>query len=72
MIQIKLNQFKKMSTYHWLTNKAYLSAFTVTNILRVLPTKWRQKWTGVDMEQNYLTVTLCIDAARIVCGSGSM
>jgi len=25
-----------------------------------LPTRWRQKSTGIDMEQNYVTVTLCI------------
>ena len=29
--------------------------------LRVLPTRWRQKSTGIDMEQNYATVTLCIN-----------
>jgi len=27
-----------------------------------LPTRWRQKSTGIDMEQNYATVTLCIAA----------
>ena len=26
-----------------------------------LPTRWRQKSTGRDMEQNYVAVTLCID-----------
>jgi len=26
----------------------------------LLPTRWRQKSTGIDMEQNYVTVTLCI------------
>ena len=25
-----------------------------------LPTRWRQKSTGIDTEQNYITVTLCI------------
>ena len=25
-----------------------------------LPTRWRQKSTGIDMEQNYVTVSLCI------------
>jgi len=43
-----------------LPTDAYLSAITVTNFLRVLPTRWRQKSTGIDMEQNYVTVTLCI------------
>jgi len=43
-----------------LTNTAYLSAITVTNFIRVLPTKWHQKSTGIDMEQNYVAITLCI------------
>jgi len=25
-----------------------------------LPTRWRQKSTGIDIGQNYVTVTLCI------------
>ena len=28
--------------------------------LRVLPTRWRQKSSSIDMEQNYITVNLCI------------
>ena len=28
--------------------------------LWVLPTKWRRKPAGIDMERNYVTVTLCI------------
>jgi len=27
--------------------------------IRVLRARWRQKSTGVDMERNYITVTLC-------------
>jgi len=30
-----------------------------------LPTRWRQKSTGIDMEQNYVTVTLCICIGRL-------
>ena len=30
------------------------------HFLEFLPTRWRQKSTGIDMEQNYVTVTLCI------------
>ena len=26
----------------------------------VLPTRWRQKSTGIEMAQNYVTVTVCI------------
>jgi len=28
--------------------------------MTVLPTRWWQKPAGIDMEQNYVTVTLCI------------
>jgi len=28
--------------------------------LKVLPTRWRRKPAGTDMERNYVTVTLCI------------
>ena len=38
--------------------------------IRVLPTRWRQKPAGIDMERNYVTATLCIphnaSAARAV------
>ena len=32
----------------------------------VLPTRWRQKSSGTDMEQNYVAVTLCICLPRTV------
>jgi len=38
-----------MST--WSLNKTFL---------RVLPTRWRRKPAGIDMERNYVTVNLCI------------
>ena len=28
--------------------------------MRVLPTKWRRKPAGLDMERNYVTVSLCV------------
>jgi len=43
-----------------LTSKAYLSTITVANIAQILPTRWRQKSAGIDLERNYITVTLCI------------
>jgi len=44
-----------------LTNEAYLSAITVANISpKFLPTSWWQKSSGIDTEQSYVTVTLCI------------
>ena len=47
-----------------LTNKAYLSAIAVTNdFSEFLPTRWRQKSTGIDMKLNYVTVTPCVSNA---------
>ena len=38
------------------TRQAYLSVSRVTNILlRVLPTRWRRKPAGMDMERNYVS-----------------
>jgi len=31
-----------------------------------LPTRWQQKSAGIDMEQNYVTVTLCIEKSGTV------
>jgi len=61
VIQIKLNRLVSGNVCMIidLTNKAYLSAITVTNIYEFLPTRWWQKSTGIDMEQNYVTVALC-------------
>jgi len=46
---------------HRLTDKAHLSATTVTDVSReFLPTRWRQKSSGLDIERNYATVSPCI------------
>jgi len=66
IIQIKLNQFKKKYPYdHWLTNKAYLSTITVTNISQSFYLQDAGKNHLVDMEQNYITVTPCICQIKI-------
>jgi len=39
------------------TNLAYLGDITATNIIRVLPTRWRHEPAGIDIGQNYVTVT---------------
>jgi len=42
-----------------LPTKRILCVIIVTQtLLRVLPTRWRQKSTGINMEQTYVTVTL--------------
>jgi len=45
---------------HWLANKAYLSAITVTSTFLSFTYKMAEKPAGIDTERNYATVTLCI------------
>ena len=66
IIQTKLNQLvEKMSiwslTYQQSVFKRYYSDKHFSEFfLNFLPTIGRQKPTGIDMEQNYVTVTNCI------------
>jgi len=56
--------------HHYPTDKVYFSDSRVRTFLRVLPTRWRRQPAGIDMERNYVTVTLCIapkQLARCVC-----
>ena len=51
------------------TNKAYLIDITLANTSQTLPTRWRRKPVGIDMELNYVTrvtVILCISNAPSV------
>ena len=61
VIQIKLNHSKKMSiwsvTYQ---NSVFKRYHSDEHFAEFIPTRWRQKSTGIDMEQNSVTVTLCI------------
>ena len=36
------------------------------HLSEVLPTRWRHKSTGLDMEQNYITLTLCIQLNKSI------
>jgi len=45
---------------NWLTKETYLNAITVTNISQGFYLQDGGKSTVIDMEQNYVTVTLCI------------
>jgi len=49
-------------TYQQSVSKLYQSDRHLSHI--VLPTKWRQKSAGMDVEQNYVTVTLYIVRMR--------
>ena len=75
VIQIKLNQLVEEISV-WLTNKAYLSAVTLTNISQeFLPTRRHQNSTCIDMEQitplsPYVWLTLSI-VGHMTCSVGS-
>jgi len=43
-----------------ITNKAYLIDINVANISQSFTHKMAPKTSGIDMELNYVTVTLCI------------
>ena len=62
--KIESVSLRKCQYDHRLTNKAYLSAITVTNIYQSFTYKMAQKLTGVDVEQNYVTITLCIRSPK--------
>jgi len=61
VIQIKLNQLVEENihtqTYQQIVFKRYHGDEHFSEFLR---TRWRQKSTGIDMERNYVTVTLRI------------
>jgi len=66
VIQIKLNQFKKMSIWSLTYQQSVFERYrSDKRFSEFLPTRWRQKSTGIDMEQNYVTVTLCIDQPTV-------
>jgi len=41
------------------TDKVYFTDIRVATSLTVLPTTWRRKPAGIDMERNYVTLILC-------------
>jgi len=43
-----------------LPTKRILAMSHSNNNLSVLPTRWRRKPGGIDMERNYVDVTVCI------------
>ena len=63
VIQIKLNQFKKMSIWSLTDQQSVFKHYhSDKHFSEFLPTIQRQKSTGTDMKQNYVNVTftLCI------------
>ena len=64
VIQIKLNQLVyEMCTWSMTYQQSVFKRYhSDRHLSEFLPTRWREKSTGIDMEQNYATVTLCITA----------
>ena len=63
--KIKSVSLRKCPADHQPGDKAYLSDSRVRNIFKSLPTRWRRKPAGVDMERNHVTVTLCVQNVAI-------
>ena len=64
VIQIKLNQLVyEMCTWSMTYQQSVFKRYhSDRHLSEFLPTRCRQKSTGIDMEQNYATVILCITA----------
>jgi len=65
------DSLRKCPHDHGLTNKAYFSAVTVTNIFQSFTYKMAAKSPGIDREQNYVIITLCISTFRAVDHAGA-
>jgi len=50
---------KTMSLWSLTDQQSVFKRYHSKKHMRVLPTKWRRKPAGIDMERNYVTVTLC-------------
>ena len=64
VFQIKLNQLVyEMCTWSMTYQQSVFKRYhSDRHLSEFLPTRWRQKSTGIDMEQNYVTVIICITA----------
>ena len=60
VISIKLNRLVKRQCPRSVTNQqsVFKRCHSGKDFSEILPTRWRQKSTGIDMEENYVTVTL--------------
>ena len=74
VIQIELNDLVIKMSIRSLTYQQsvglYRCCHSDKHFSRFLPTRWRRKSTGIDMEQNYVTVTLCDSAAQALQAGG--
>ena len=61
--QNSIRSFMKMSVWS-LTRQQRAFKRQWQTFLGVLPTRWRRKPAGTDMDRNYVTVTLCICCRR--------
>jgi len=72
VIQVKLNQLGLVQenvvwspTYQQSVGPYYKRYHSDKRFSEFLPTRWRQKSIGIDMEQNCVTVTPCIENAVV-------
>jgi len=62
VIQTKCKQLRNMSTWSSTCRQSVFKWHQSNKIfLRVLPTRWRQKLTGIDKERNYVTHPMYCD-----------
>jgi len=60
VIQVQLNQLAQENV-HMITSLPMKRYQSNKHFVRVIPTRWRRKPAGVDMERNYcVTVAVCI------------
>ena len=66
LFRCKLNHFGvKIFTWICTYQQSVFKRYHSNRILSVLPTRWRRKTAGIDMKQNYVTVTLRILLATV-------
>jgi len=72
VIQIELNDLVVKMSIRLLTyqQSVFRCCHSDEHFSRFLPTRWRRKSTGIDMQQNYVTVTLCDSAAQALQAGG--
>ena len=57
---VKALKVKKMSIWSLTYQQSVFKCYHSDKHLSVFPARWRPKSTGIDMEQNYIIVAICI------------
>ena len=59
----ELNRIEKIDSVARIESnriETFLSELECSSVYVCVPTRWRLKSAGIDIEQNYITVTLCV------------